>query len=730
MMPKPRFLLLLLSCLLPAPVQAQPAVLEPVTIRAASEDDTTSTLTAETLARQRALGDDSAALLDGLPGVSLYGAGGLSSLPVIRGLADERLRVQVNGMDLMAACPNHMNPALSYIDPASVERVRVFAGITPVSVGGDSIGGSIQLESAPPQFARTGQTSRHSATLGSSYQSNGHAWSVRASANLATAKLAMRYDGASRHARNYTAARAFKAATRGREGGPVLPGNEVGSSAYDANNHALTLAWRHQQHLLELALARQNLTHEGFPNQRMDMTANQDTQVRLRYQGRLGSSKLQAQVWQQNTGHKMDMGADRHTYGSGMPMHAKAYTSGLSLQAERDLSARDSLRLGAEYHRHILYDWWPAVGGAMGPNDFWNIDYGRRQRLGAFAEWERQWQTRWSSLLGVRLSTVRSNAAAVQGYNNGMAALWGNDAAAFNARAHKHRHSLLDFSALLRYEPRAGLTLEGGYARKTRAPSLYQHYPWSTQAMAALMNNFAGDGNGYIGNDALKPETAHTISLGADWRDTDSSAARWSLKGTLHHTRVRGYIDARRCDFGQCSAANQTTQNGFVLLQYVNQSARLYGGEISGHFVLGKSARHGTLRATGSMNYLRARNTRSGDNLYQIMPLDIRLGLQWQHGGWTHNIEAQRVGAKRKVSQVRNEIATAAYHLINLHSSRQWRRARLDVSVDNLLNRFYAQPLGGAYLGQGASMSSSGIAWGVPVPGKGRSLNLALEMQF
>ena len=50
-----------------------------------------------------------------VPGVSLYGAGGVSSLPSIHGLADDRLRVTVDGMDLIASCPNHMNPALSYI---------------------------------------------------------------------------------------------------------------------------------------------------------------------------------------------------------------------------------------------------------------------------------------------------------------------------------------------------------------------------------------------------------------------------------------------------------------------------------------------------------------------------------------------------------------------------------------------------------------------------------------
>ena len=36
--------------------------------------------------------------------------------------------------------------------------------------------------------------------------------------------------------------------------------------------------------------------------------------------------------------------------------------------------------------------------------------------------------------------------------------------------------------------------------------SLYEVFPWSTWTMAAVMNNFVGDGNGYVGNLALAPD--------------------------------------------------------------------------------------------------------------------------------------------------------------------------------------------------------------------------------
>lgn len=73
-----------------------------VTATAWGSAATTTLLTADDLRPKRAATSDSAALLRGVPGVSLYGAGGVSSLPVIRGLGDDRLRIKVDGMDLVS----------------------------------------------------------------------------------------------------------------------------------------------------------------------------------------------------------------------------------------------------------------------------------------------------------------------------------------------------------------------------------------------------------------------------------------------------------------------------------------------------------------------------------------------------------------------------------------------------------------------------------------------------
>ena len=156
----------------------------------------------------------------------------------------------------------------------------------------------------------------------------------------------------------------------------------------------------------------------------MDLTGNQSTQFNLRYLSQQQWGTLEARVYHQHVDHNMDFGDDKqYKYGSayGMPMNTKSDTTGAKLKAEIALSERSTLRLGSEFQRYRLDDWWPAsmtTTGGMGPNTFWNINNGQRDRLGVFAEWETQWNRQWMSQLGLRSDTVRMNADPVVGYNS------------------------------------------------------------------------------------------------------------------------------------------------------------------------------------------------------------------------------------------------------------------------------------------------------------------------
>ncbi|KJR42416.1 TonB-dependent receptor, beta-barrel domain protein [Candidatus Magnetoovum chiemensis] len=88
------------------------------------------------------------------------------------------------------------------------------------------------------------------------------------------------------------------------------------------------------------------------------------------------------------------------------------------------------------------------------------------------------------------------------------------------------------------------------------------------------------------------------------------------------------------------------------------------------------------------------------------------------------------MSAKTDVSEVRNELETEAYALLNLRASYEWKMIGLDAGIENALNESYDLPMGGAYIGQGATMSGNVIPWGTPVPGYGRSIYVAMTAKF
>jgi len=679
---------------------------------------------------------DTAKLLDGQPGVSLYSAGGVSSLPVIHGMADDRVRVKVDGMDLISTCSNHMNPPLSYIDPSNVGKVKVFAGISPVSTGGDSIGGTISVTSAAPEFAKAGQDTLLKGQAGIFYRSNGNANGGNLSATIANEKLSMTYTGSTAKAGNYKAASDFHAAGNAVGTSTYLAGNEVGSSFYHSENQALGFALRRENHLVELKLGLQNISNQGFPNQRMDMTGNDSNQVNLRYTGQYQWGALEARAYNEHTQHSMNFLEDKLqiTNPAGMPMDTDGKNTGLVVKADVLLSERDILRLGSEYQRYRLNDWWSPISavpnGMMSPDTFWNINNGQRDRFDIFGEWEAHWNQQWLSQFGVRNSTVTMNTGNVQGYGTGM--MYGDPSnpasipGAFNSLDHNKTDNNIDLTALARYTPDTSKTFDAGYAMKTRSPNLYERFAWSTNnTMIMNMNNWYGDGNGYVGNVNLKPEVAHTLSATGSWHD--AAQKDWELKVSPYYTHVQNYIDAVACAAIGVTCPART--DGFVNLSLANQSARLYGADVSGKMLLAKSSEYGSFNATGVLNYVNGKNLTTGDNLYNIMPLNVKLAVEQSLGNWTNTIEAKLVDAKSNVQAVRKELKTGGYGLLNLYSSYEWKQVRFDVGLENALNKFYAFPLGGAYVGQGNTMGT-GVPYGNSVPGMERSINTRLTLKL
>ena len=659
--------------------------------------------------------NDTAKLLDGVAGVSFYSGGGISSLPVINGLADDRLKITVDGMSITSACPNHMNPALSYIDPVALSQIDVYAGIVPVSQGGDNIGGSIAVKSAPPVFAQPGQGLNTSGNVTAFHRSNGRVHGVSVQATTSTENFSIGYIGNMVDAGNY------------KDGN----GKEVVASRYKVRNNSLKLATVSGSDLWTVAIGWQDIPFQGYPNQPMDMTSNKSFSINVGYNGNFDWGTLDARVFRQHVRHKMDVLADKATAAgfpvadSYMPMDTDAVDLGYSIIGTAPLNKNQIARFGHEFHRYSLDDWWPALAGsmAMGPNTFWNINGGQRDRLALFSELDTHVNGKLSTQIGARVEQVTMNTGDVQGYYNASAPFgdaYQTDATFFNAKDHKQKDLNWDLTASARYVNSSSETYDIGFSRKTRSPNLYERYTWTNEAMmAGLMNNWFGDLNSYVGNLDLKPEVAYSLKVGANWHDAERQ--HWQLKVVPFYTYVKDYINA--IPNTSSNPYNMSAILGRQSLTFTNQDAYLYGVDISGHKVLGKAYGEWTMRT--AMAYTRGK-TASGDNLYNIMPWNARLAIDHTVDSWSNTLEAVLVSAKDNLSAVRAEQATAAYSIANYRTTYRLNKSvRLDAGIDNVFNRQYNLPLGGLEYVTGSMTSAP-----QPLRAIGRSVNIGVSVSF
>ncbi len=692
-------LFLLLTAAEPLAAYSQEAISQETVVTAPSEK------AGESMVSKRLKSSDTAALLNGTPGVALAAGGGVSSLPVIHGMADDRVLTYVDGMCLTSACANHMNPPLSYIASASVSSIGVKAGVTPVSYGGDNIGGIILVASDQPVFAYAGEGLKESGSVSTYYRSINHSTGAAFSGAIAGTNVSFGVTGSIDHANNY------------KDG----HGKTVTSSYYESRNLGASLAVKGDNSLLTLKAGHQLIPEQGFVNQQMDMVENNASFINAAYQKSFGWGKVDAKAYWQNTHHEMNVGRDKLTFPMPMimPMKTNGRDIGYSLKTEIPFAEKNILRLGNEFHRFTLDDWWPPVAGTepgMAPDTFQSINNGNRERYSFFTEWESKLSKQVTTVLGVRNEQVRMDTGDVHGYSK----MYRVDAKAFNEQDHARSDSNWDITALARFEPSETGAYEVGYARKTRSPNLYERYAWSGMWMTSGMINWFGDGNYYVGNQNLSPEVAHILSISAEWHDIARKS--WELKVTPYLTYVNDYIGVN------VIGTKTYGESTFNQLQFINHDARIYGLDISGKLALWDNSALGSGQLRGSVGYVHGKDLNTGSSLYHIMPLNSFLSLEQRIAGWTNGVELQLVGRKSDTDPLRFEPETAAYALVNLRTAYQFKNLRLDLGVTNLFDKFYYLPLGGVNFDN--YMASDWMGKIEPLAGQGRSFTVSVTQTF
>ena len=717
-----------------------------VTGQAITETLSGNALDAAGLASEQSRSNDTAGLFKDVPGVTLNTGGGVSSLPAVHGLADDRVKVVVNGMNLSSACSNHMNPSLSYVAPAAVGRATVMAGITPVSQGGDSLGGTISVDPLPPEFASAEQGHLFTGHLGSFYRSINDNFGVSGSAAYASDKWRLDYNGSWSQAGNY------------REGND---GPRVIASSFMNTNHSLKGSAQLDSGLWSVDVSGQHMPYQGFPNQRMDMTRNDAVLGGVNYENRFGWGSLDGKVYYHQTWHTMDFLPERG--GGNMLMKTDGSDVGYRLRGHWDVSDRHILHLGSEFFRQTLDDWWPADGSH--PQDYISLNNGERNRMGTFAEWQADWNDRWTTLLGVRNDTVWMDTGLVHGYTNGvMDRFWTVPIpevdyakvgiTPFNSVDHARKDVNFDVTALTSYTPNDTSRYELGFARKMRSPNLYERYAWNGGTDKSMIN-WTGDGHGYQGNLNLRPETAYNFSVTGKWHDPSEKI--WSVSLSPYYTHMTDYIWGR---------ADSISATGIRGMYFVNlPQADIYGVDASGRYLFVPESKAGNFALKASLGYVRGVAHDGGrgrpcpyapeggqqicdaqgwsvqglkapekDNLYHMMPLHGTLalehGIETPWGNFSNYLGVDLVSRKTTVSKNYGEPVTPGYALLNLRIGYQYRKVKVDVGVDNLLDKAYYHPLGGVYIAHTVPPYAYSPFQLPAVPAMGRSVFVALNVDF
>ncbi len=649
---------------------------------------------------------NAAELVGTTPGVSLRENGQLASVPLLHGLGDERTKLVVDGMTVSSACANHMNPPLSYIAPSQAAEVTVMAGITPVSQGGDSIGGTISIESPQPVFASPNERLHAEGLSTGFYRSNGQNYGGSLTEWVAGHNFGMGYTGSWATNDDYT------------DGG----GHKVTSTYSQTTDHIVTVAARGAGNLVVLSGGIHHTPYEGFANAQMDLVRNYAESLNLHYRRSLQHGVLDTRAYWQNTWHSMNVGKDKSTFPMPMwmPMNTHGRDFGYSVKYEVPLADQHTLRVGNELHHFILNDKWPAVTGTapmMGPNTFFSINDGRRVRLGTFAELASKWNPQWTTLFGLRNDTVWMNAGPVQGYSMMM---YGADANAFNALNHAKTDVDFDLTGAARYEPNPHSSYEFGYARKNRSPNPYERYAWSTNVMASGMIGWFGDGNYYVGSLDLKPEIANHVSGTASWHSGDRNS--FELEVTPYVNYIQDFVDVDTL---------MTTMYGmstFAQLRFANHNARIDGVDVSGNGTIWNNSGFGQGKISGVAGWLHGERLDTSTGLYQIMPFNIRVAFDEDLKGFTAGMGLQAVDRKSNVDPHRFEQVTPGYALLNLQTGYTHGYFRMSIAAENLTNKLYELPLGGVNFDD--YMASMWMGQIKPLTGRGRSVYGSLTARF
>ncbi|EDZ66554.1 TonB-dependent receptor domain protein [Nitrosococcus oceani AFC27] len=664
---------------------------------------------------------DTADLLRRVPGANVNANGPIAGMVQYRGMFGPRMNVRINGTPIESGGPNWMDPPLSYAPRSLVESIEVTRGVGSVSTG-SGIGGYVEAKTKSSHFTGSEQFEFHS-----DVDIAGH--SVDGGYNLGGI-LSLSND---RHRLHFLGSR--------DDGGDTEFGDgTIKATEYERNTYGAGYGFKTGDHEFSADYQRLDTENSGTPSLPMDISFIRTNRAGGKYTGFWNDIQLETRFGYSDVDHQMNnfrlrqaanfcalpapfcQGDDKRLVNAG----SEDFNYGL--KATFALWGGD-LAIGADGHaaQHNA----TVLDPDFAPFFVTNFNNAQINKYGFFSEWTKEIYSNWELQLGARYDRVEMDADGVNAFPAQLAdrGMGGMPAQMiqmlrnrFNGADRGQNNNNVDWVAELSYQMNSALRWTFGAARKMRSPTYIQRYLW----IPLEVNAGLGDGNAYVGNVALDPETSHELGFGFDWQ---TQAAYFSPQA--YYRRVDDYIQGTPAADPVVIAVSTNAAGDATPLQFSNVDAEIYGLDADFGYRF-----HPRWRLDGVASYVRGKRRDINDNLYRIAPPNLRLSLTHERIHWFTTVESVLVYRQENISDTNtldpgnanntNE-ATPGYVLVNLYG--QYRLLNQGITftagINNLLDKTYTNHLTGFN-----RVLNSDVSQGRRLPGPGRNFYAALRYEF
>lgn len=668
-------------------LQKKAILLNAVIVTGNAKTDPTLTIVKQDYTDKVVQPKNSGELFADINGFSLIKRGNYAVDPSFRASQYEQLNVQYDGGTKAShACPNHMDPTTTLINPEEVTKIEIIKG--PFSVRyGNTFGGVINL------VTQNGNNTNKpiSGSLSSGYESNGNSTVNMLQLSSDLKKFDILGNVSYRDYGNY------------KDGN----GNEIPSS-FRSLGYGLKMGYDFTENQRLQASIHQNfgrdILHAGLP---MDTDEDNSTIGSLDYKWASNGTTfrgLTAKAYYSFVDHIMSntRRPSAQTMMGAMVSNVDATTYGGKIESEWNFTDKWKLFAGVDMV-NLSRDGSKLQKGKLmtGPNDkTWQDSYSNT--FGSFAE--AKWFASEKSIFnfGARVDFVASDA---RDLNAGFAKYYPN----------LERRNETNFGGTVSYKRllSPNYTLEAAFGRGTRAANIEERY--------ITLATIGRDAYSYLGNPNLKAEVNNQFEIGFTGKEKlNGMFNQIKFGGSVYYSIYENYILAV-VDKTKPITASMTMPPVITypkVFRNINNALKT-GFEVFGDL---KFANH--FNFLTEVAYVYTENRDFHENLPLTPPLVTRLKLGYELTKFWASVQYNLTSKQNKISNSYNESTTAGYQVMDIKAGFiPVKNVNLGFGLLNVFDKYYNNHLTFAYTNQ-TSLN------GRPVTEPGRNFTVFVNYKF